>query len=46
MPTERARIVRWHRTKETVPQNAVVIDATAPVEQVVDEILRRCGVGP
>jgi broad-specificity NMP kinase len=41
-PTERARIVRWHQTKETVPENGVVIDATRPVEQVVDEILRRC----
>ncbi|HEX8487894.1 MAG TPA: AAA family ATPase [Propionibacteriaceae bacterium] len=41
-PTERERIVRWHLTKEDVPQNGVVIDATAPVEHVVDEILRRC----
>ena len=46
IPTDRDRIVRWHRTKETVPENAVVIDATAPVEQVVDDILRRCRVGP
>lgn len=43
VPTERASIVRWHRTRETVPQDAVVIDSTAPVERVVDEILRRCG---
>jgi hypothetical protein len=42
-PTERARIVRWHRTGEDVPTDAVAIDATAPIEQVVDEILRRCG---
>jgi broad-specificity NMP kinase len=42
IPTERERIVRWHQTKEDVPQNGVVIDATAPVEHVVDEILRRC----
>jgi len=41
-PTERALIVRWHQTRETVPENGVVIDATAPVEHVVDEILRRC----
>lgn len=41
-PTERARIVRWHQTKEDVPENGVVIDATAPIESVVDEILRRC----
>lgn len=42
MPTPREDIVRWHRTSETVPQDGVVIDATAPVEQVVDAILRRC----
>jgi broad-specificity NMP kinase len=41
-PTERARIVRWHQTKETVP-DGVTIDATAPIERVVDDILRRCG---
>jgi len=41
-PTERARIVHWHQTKGDVPQDAVAIDATAPVERVVDEILRRC----
>ena len=44
-PTERQLIARWHQTKETVPQNAVVIDSTAPVEHVVDEILRRCPTG-
>ena len=43
VPTERARIVRWHQAKDTVPQNAVVIDSTAPVARVVDEILRHCG---
>ncbi len=40
--TERERIVRWHETKEDVPDSGMVIDATAPLEQVVDEILRRC----
>ena len=45
-PTERARIVGWHQTKQDVPQNGIVIDATAPVEQVVDEILRRCRLEP
>jgi hypothetical protein len=30
-PTERERIVRWLQTKGDVPQNGVVIDATAPV---------------
>jgi hypothetical protein len=37
-----ARIVPWHRTKGDVPQDGIPIDATAPVEQVVDAILRRC----
>ncbi|WP_343048248.1 GNAT family N-acetyltransferase [Cellulomonas humilata] len=41
-PTERERIVRWHLTGEDVPNSGVSIDATAPIEQVVDEILRRC----
>ena len=41
-PTERERIVRWHETNEDVPRSGVVIDATAPIDQVVDEILRRC----
>ena len=41
-PTDRELIVRWHQTKADVPENGVVIDATAPIEQVVDEILRRC----
>lgn len=41
-PTERERIVRWHETKTDVPADGIAIDSTAPVEQVVDEILRRC----
>ncbi|MCC2322205.1 AAA family ATPase [Cellulomonas xiejunii] len=44
-PTDRALVTRWHRTKETVPAG-VAIDATAPLDQVVDEVLRRCGVVP
>ena len=42
VPTERELIVQWHQTKEDVPENGIVIDATTPVEHVVDEILRRC----
>ncbi|MCC2318464.1 AAA family ATPase [Cellulomonas chengniuliangii] len=45
-PAERDLIVRWHQMKEGLPQNGVVIDATAPVEDVVDEILRRCTSSP
>ena len=40
-PTERELIVQWHQRKGDVPENGVVIDATAPIEHVVDEILRR-----
>ncbi len=45
-PTERQLIMRWHQTKEDVPENGVVINATAPIERVVDEILRRCHASP
>jgi adenylate kinase family enzyme len=37
----RELIVRLHRTKEDVPSNGIPIDATAPIAQVVDEILRK-----
>jgi len=40
-PTERERILRLHRTQEDVPKDGIVIDATAPIASVVDEILRR-----
>tara|TARA_R110002124_G_scaffold284320_1_gene461312 strand:- start:4719 stop:5261 length:543 start_codon:yes stop_codon:yes gene_type:complete len=42
-PAERQLIVQLHESKEDVPQGAVVIDATAPLEQVVDAILSQCG---
>jgi hypothetical protein len=45
-PAERARVVRMHRTQEDVPGNAIVIDATAPLAQVVDEILRQAVKDP
>ena len=40
-PSERDLIVRLHRTKEDTPRNGIVIDATAPLACVVDEIVRR-----
>ena len=48
VPTPRELIAGWHRTGQDVPQAGIVIDATAPVEKVVDEILRQCtpGVSP
>ncbi len=39
-PSERDLIVRVHRTKEDIPSDAVVIDATRSLSEVVDEILR------
>ena len=40
-PTERELIARLHQTKEDVPKNGIIIDATAPIARVVDEILRQ-----
>jgi gluconate kinase len=39
--TERELIERLHRTKEDIPSDGIVIDATIPVARVVDEILRQ-----
>lgn len=40
-PTERELILRLHRTKEDTPTNGIIIDATAPLVCVVDEMLRQ-----
>jgi hypothetical protein len=42
-PSDRALIARLHATKEDIPKGGITIDATAPLERVVDEILARCG---
>jgi adenylate kinase family enzyme len=42
-PEERKLVARLHATKEEIPDSGVVIDATAPLKLVVDEILSRCG---
>jgi thymidylate kinase len=39
---ERELILRLHATKEDVPKSGVIIDATAPIPRVVDEILSKC----
>jgi broad-specificity NMP kinase len=39
-PVERERIVRWHQRKHDVPENGIRIDATPPIADVVDDILR------
>lgn len=42
-PSERELVLRLHVTREDVPSEGVVIDATVPLAQVVDEILRLSG---
>ena len=42
-PDERALILRLHETKADMPPEGVPIDATAPLDRVVDVILARCG---
>jgi gluconate kinase len=39
--SDRDLVLRLHQTKEDVPRNGIVIDATAPIAHVVDEILRQ-----
>lgn len=41
-PTEQSLIRRLHRTREDLPRDALPIDATAPVNRVVNAILRGC----
>jgi hypothetical protein len=40
-PAEREITVRMYHTKAALPQNGIIIDATAPLARVVDEILRQ-----
>jgi dephospho-CoA kinase len=44
-PAERDLVVRLHRTKEDIPRGGVLIDATRPLAEVVDEILRHVEQG-
>jgi adenylate kinase family enzyme len=44
-PEEKELLARLHRTKDDVPKGGVVIDATAPIERVVDEILEKVQPG-
>ena len=39
-PSERDLILRLHRTREDIPKTGTLINATAPLTHVVDEILR------
>ena len=45
-PEERELIARLYATGESVPANAIRIDAAAPIARVVDDILSRCGLLP
>jgi hypothetical protein len=38
-PEERELAIRLHQTKEDIPKNGIIIDATVPLARVVDEIL-------
>ncbi len=42
-PRERELILHLHNSKEDIPKGGIVIDATAPLERVVDHILSNCG---
>lgn len=39
-PEEKELVARLHRTKEDIPSGGIVIDATQPLSNVVDAILR------
>ena len=41
-PEEKELVARLHRTKEDIPNKGIIIDATAPIARVVDEILSKC----
>lgn len=40
--SERDMVARLHQTKEDIPKNGIIIDSAAPLQQVVDEIIRQC----
>jgi hypothetical protein len=40
-PSERDLVLRLQRTKVDIPRNGILVDATAPLAQVVDEVVRR-----
>ncbi len=41
-PAERELALRLLQTKEDIPKNAMTINATKPLAEVVDEIIRHC----
>lgn len=45
LPAERELILQLQSTREDIPRGGISIDATAPIEHVVDEILRLAQAG-
>jgi hypothetical protein len=45
-PAERQLILRLHHTREDLPASGTAIDATQPLERVVDEIVTRSSSSP
>ncbi len=41
-PIERELVERLHASKEDIPKSGILIDATAPLARVIDEILGKC----
>jgi broad-specificity NMP kinase len=41
-PEEKALVARLHATREGIPRGAIMIDARAPIDRVVDEIVSKC----
>ncbi len=39
---ERELILQLHKTKEDIPKNGIIINATLAIESIVDEIIRKC----
>ena len=42
-PEERALVKHLHTTREDLPENAIAIDTSQPLNDVVDIILGHCG---
>ena len=40
--SEREFVARLHATKEDIPKDGIIIDASRPLAEVVDEILSKC----
>lgn len=43
-PEEKELVKHLHQTKEDIPKRGIMIDATQPLEQVIDDILMNCKI--